>query len=80
MSNYFGFKDRKLWLAINWAHIGRPASGPAPGVVAVYRHHVGVVTAVPGPGRMVLLSGNDGNAVRERERSTRGVVAWRWVS
>jgi hypothetical protein len=33
--------------------------------------------AVHGPGRIVLLSGNDGGAVRQRERSSRGVIAWR---
>jgi hypothetical protein len=59
--------------------VGTPAQGPAPGVVAVWPHHVGVVTSVPGPGRIVLLSGNDGHAVRERERSTQGVIAWRYV-
>lgn len=78
----FGHHVRSLWLARNWARIGRPASGPAPGVIAVYARgrrggHVGIVTAVPGPGRIVLLSGNDGRRVRERERSTRGVIAYR---
>jgi hypothetical protein len=43
----------------------------------VFRHHVGIVVAVSGPGRIVLLSGNDGGAVRQRERSSRGVIAWR---
>lgn len=63
--------------AIEWRHVGAPAAGPCVGCIAVWRHHVGRVTAVPGPGRIVLISGNDGRAVRERERSTRGVVAWR---
>lgn len=77
LAKHFGLNDRRLWRAIAWAHVGSAASGPAPGVIAVWRHHVGVVTGVPGPGRIVLLSGNDGHAVRERERSSRGVVAWR---
>jgi hypothetical protein len=74
-----GLTDRSLWLARNWARVGSPASGPAPGVIAVWRHHVGQVTGVPGPGLIVLLSGNDGRAVRERERSSAGVIAWRRV-
>lgn len=82
LRHYLGFADRTLNLAIAWARIGSPAPGPAPGVVAVWPHHVGVVTAVPGPGRIVLKSGNTGpknaRGVYEAERSTRGVVAWRY--
>lgn len=77
LSRHLGLNDRRLWLAREWASIGRPAHGPAPGVIAVFRHHVGLVMAVHGPGRIVLLSGNDGGAVRQRERSSRGVIAWR---
>ncbi len=74
----FGIADRSYNLARKWAQIGTPAYGPSPGVIAVWRHHVGIVTAVPGPGRIVLKSGNDSHAVRERERSTRGIIAYRW--
>ena len=74
---WLGVADRAYNLARNWAHYGRAAFGPAPGVIAVYPHHVGIVTSVPRPGVIVLKSGNDGHAVRERERSTRGVIAWR---
>lgn len=70
---------RNLWVARNWARYGSPAHGPSPGVIVVWPHHVGQVTGVPGPGRIIVLSGNDGHAVRERERSTRGVIAWRYV-
>jgi hypothetical protein len=73
-----GVADRAYNLARNWARFGSPASGPAPGVIAVWRSHVGLVTAVPGPGRIVMISGNDAKAVRERERPSRGVIAWRW--
>lgn len=79
LAQHLGLGDRALWLARNWSRIGSPAHGPAPGVIAVWPHHVGQVTGVPGPGRIVLLSGNDGRAVRERERSSRGVIAWRWI-
>lgn len=77
LRQWLGVADRAYNLARNWAHFGSRASGPAPGVIAVYPHHVGIVVSVPGPGRMVMKSGNDGHAVRTRERSTRGVIAWR---
>lgn len=76
LANYFGLHDRDLWLARNWAKRGHRVAGPAPGVIGVYRHHVVLVRAVRGRGRILALSGNDGNAVRERERSTRGIIAW----
>ena len=75
LSKYLGLHRRDLWLARNWARIGSPSSA-RPGVIAVWRHHVGKVVAVE-PGRIKLLSGNDGRAVRERWRSARGVIAYR---
>ena len=78
LRHQLGVADRKYNLARAWAGYGSPASGPAPGVIAVWRHHVGLITGVPGHGRIVLRSGNDGHRVRERERSTRGVIAYRW--
>lgn len=64
-------------LARNWAHWGRPASGPAPGVIGVLPHHVFKVVQVLGSGTVLAVSGNDSHAVRTRPRSTRGVIAWR---
>jgi hypothetical protein len=64
-------------LARNWAHWGRPASGPAPGVIGVMAHHVFKVVQVMGNGTVLAISGNDGHAVRTRPRSTAGVIAWR---
>lgn len=80
LGKHLGINDRSLWLARNWARVGRPAHGPAPGVIVVWRGHVGKITAVEGPGRIRVLSGNDGRAVRERVRSTAGVIAYRFVS
>ena len=86
LATFLGIHDhkqwRELWVARNWATFGKPADGPAPGVIAIYGRgsggHVGIVTAVSRrPGFVVLKSGNDNNAVRERERSTEGVIAWR---
>lgn len=78
LGHHLGMSARKLWLAANWAHVGRPAHGPAPGVIVVWRHHVGKVTAVNG-NRIRVLSGNDGRRVRDRWRTVRGVIAYRIV-
>lgn len=77
MANRFGFSDKSLWQARNWLKIGRELSGPRVGAIAVYRHHVGLITEVTGPNRIMMLSGNDGGAVRERERSTSGIIGYR---
>lgn len=79
LAAYRGIVDRSLWLARNWARLGSNAGGPRVGAIAVWPHHVGLVTAVDG-NRIMLLSGNDGNAVRERWRPTRGVIAYRFAS
>jgi hypothetical protein len=84
LATFLGIHDhkqwRELWVARTWATFGKPADGPAPGVIAIYGRgtggHVGIVTLFRRPGLLCLKSGND-NAVRERERSTEGVIAWR---
>jgi uncharacterized protein (TIGR02594 family) len=83
LANHLGYKDKNLYLAMNWLADKRfmRVSGPAVGQIAVFRRgkrggHVGLVKGVPGPGTVLLLSGNDGNAVRLRERSTAGVVGY----
>jgi hypothetical protein len=76
MAVHLGIQSRSLWVARNWARVGHPAGGPGAGVVAVWRHHVGLIKAVDG-NRILVLSGNDGQAVRERWRTTTGVIAYR---
>jgi hypothetical protein len=76
MTRLMGIQRRDLWVARNWARVGAPARGPRVGAIVVWRHHVGKITAVEG-GRIRVLSGNDGHAVRDRWRSTRGVIAYR---
>lgn len=76
LSSYLGIHSRNLWVARNWARVGHPASGPQAGAVVVWPNHVGLIRAAEG-GRILVLSGNDGRAVRERWRSTRGVIAYR---
>jgi hypothetical protein len=77
LGHYLGMLDRKLWLAMNWVHVGRPAQGPAIGAVVVWRHHVGIITGRSSRG-WVVKSGNDGNAVRERVRSVDNAIAFRY--
>lgn len=73
-----GQLGRMLWVARNWAVLfGRRVFGPAPGVVVVWRHHVGLLVGRAHNGRWIVLSGNDGHQVRERARSLRGAIAFR---
>lgn len=70
--------NRALW----WAHYGTRADGPAIGVIVVWSRghgfgHVGIITGESARGWMVL-SGNDGHAVRDRPRSVARAVAFRW--
>jgi len=78
LGRHLGIGDRKLWLARNWASVGRSAGGPRLGAVVVWRHHVGIITGRAG-GKWVVKSGNDGHAVRERPRSVSGAIAFRAV-
>ena len=75
MRQALGVADRAYNLAANWAHWGRAAS-PSVGVVVVWRHHVGRIVG-GSPGHWVVESGNDGHAVRRRERSVAGAIAFR---
>jgi hypothetical protein len=77
LRHHFGISDKRLNLARNWATLRPRVSGPCVGCIAVWRHHVGVMTAHgKSPSTAVIKSGNDSHAVRERERSIRNVIAW----
>lgn len=78
LGNHLGMASRSLWLARNWASVGRKAR-PGIGVVVVWRHHVGIITGRAGS-TWIVRSGNDGHAVRERPRSIVGAIAFRAVS
>ncbi len=77
LGHHLGIPLRSLWLARNWASVGTPAQ-PAPGVVVVWRHHVGIITGHSAKG-WIVKSGNDGHRVRERPRSVAGAIAFRRV-
>lgn len=76
LGRHLGKLDRRLWRAREWATIGVPAGGPGKDVIVVWPNHVGIITGHTPEGYRVL-SGNDGNAVRERVRSLRGAIAFR---
>lgn len=64
-------------LARNWAHWGT-ATTLHPGAIVVWPHHVGKIEAGNCPvGSAMVHSGNDGNAIRTRCVSLRGVIAYR---
>lgn len=79
LGQHLGMPLRKLWLARNWASVGSSAGGPAPGVIVVWRHHVGIITGRQG-NQWIVKSGNDGRRVRERPRSVAGAIAFRRIS
>jgi len=80
MQGHTGIRSRpgvNLDRAIEWLKVGVRVFGPAPGVIGVQAHHVYQVIRVTGRGRVLAISGNDGNAVRVRERSTSNTIGWR---
>ncbi len=77
LMHHLGLTDQRLYLARRWAAVGDNAGGPGAGVIAVWPHHVGLIVAAIAPGRILVLSGNDSRAVRQRARSTRGIIAYR---
>jgi len=60
-------------LAANWRNYGRPGS-PQVGAIVVWPHHVGEIVGRSSDGQWIVLSGNDGGAVRRRPRSIAGAV------
>jgi hypothetical protein len=76
MRQIMGVADRSYNLARNWAHWGVP-SGPQVGAVVVWPHHVGKIVGRAAAGGWLVLSGNDGHAVRIRTRSLAGAIAFR---
>jgi len=67
----FGRPVRELWLAANWFRF--PRSSPAPGRVAVRRHHVFVLEADLGGGLWRVYDANSGgHQTRIHARSIAG--------
>jgi uncharacterized protein (TIGR02594 family) len=73
-----GYRGTGSAAARSFAQYGRPASGPAPGAIAVWPHHVGFVVGSAGPGRIRVVSGNHNHRVEESTYATRSVMAFRY--
>lgn len=79
LRHVFGIADKAFNLAAHWATFGSPGAA-APGNIAVYRHHVALIRGNCDGAGCVMISGNDGHAVRTRYRSLRGAIAIRQPS
>jgi hypothetical protein len=60
----FGAPIRTLWLAANWFRF--PPAAPAPGMIAVRRHHVFVIERVIDRRRVVAYDANSGGHLTRR--------------
>ncbi len=70
-----GYHRLKSLRAIDYRHYGRP-SRPAPGAIAVLRHHVGIVVRMT-PRGPLLISGNHRHRVGLGVYSARRILAYR---
>ena len=69
----FGRPIRELFLARNWFKF--PRARPAPGMVAVRRHHVMAIRAVDANGNAIVYDPNSGgHKTRIHQRSLAGYV------
>jgi hypothetical protein len=72
-----GLHDPRLYVARNWATLYGSPTSPQPGAVVVWNHHVGELVEHIKGNIWMVLSGNDGHAVRARPRSISGAIAFR---
>jgi uncharacterized protein (TIGR02594 family) len=70
-----GYRRLRSLRAADYARYGRP-SGPAPGAIAVMRHHVGIVVGVTRRGPLIL-SGNHSHRVALSVYAPRKILAYR---
>jgi uncharacterized protein (TIGR02594 family) len=63
-------------MASSFAGYGHRISGPQVGAIAVMGHHVGIITGVDASGNPIMISGNNGNRVREAPISRGRVYAY----
>ena len=67
-------------LAASFAHYGQRVSGPQVGAIAVMGRrgggHVGIITGIDAQGNPIMISGNNGNRVREAPVSRGRIYAY----
>jgi len=76
------------WGARNWLKFGKPLDRPAQGAIVVFWRgspkgwsgHVGFIVGKDRKGNLMVLGGNQGNAVSIAPFSTDRVLGYRWPS
>jgi uncharacterized protein (TIGR02594 family) len=67
-------------MASSFAHYGQRVSGPQVGAIAVMSRrgggHVGIITGIDASGNPIMISGNNGNRVREAPISRGRIYAY----
>jgi uncharacterized protein (TIGR02594 family) len=75
-----GYKGTDSDAASSFAHYGQRVSGPQVGAIAVMSRrgggHVGIITGVDASGNPIMISGNNGNRVREAPISRGRIYAY----
>jgi uncharacterized protein (TIGR02594 family) len=75
-----GHRGTNSDLAASFAHYGQRVSGPQVGAIAVMGRrgggHVGIITGIDAQGNPIMISGNNGNRVRETPVSRGRIYAY----
>ena len=75
-----GYKGTGSDMAASFAHYGQRLSGPQVGAIAVMGRrgggHVGIITGIDASGNPIMISGNNGNRVREAPISRGRIYAY----
>jgi uncharacterized protein (TIGR02594 family) len=75
-----GHRGTNSDLAASFAHYGQRVSGPQVGAIAVMGRrgggHVGIITGIDAQGNPIMISGNNGNRVREAPVSRGRIYAY----
>ena len=75
-----GYKGTGSDAARSFAHYGQRVSGPQVGAIAVMSRrgggHVGIITGIDASGNPIMISGNNGNRVREAPISRGRIYAY----
>ena len=76
-----GYRGTGSDMANSFAHYGQRVSGPLVGAIAVMGRgrgggHVGIITGIDASGNPIMISGNNGNRVREAPISRGRIYAY----
>lgn len=75
-----GYKGTGSDMAASFARYGRRVSGPQVGAIAVMGPrgggHVGIITGIDASGNPIMISGNNGNRVKEAPISRGRIYAY----